>query len=251
MFCRNGNLARNRSSRAVVAPIAIVTNVKRGAGGGVGSMRKLASGRLRDSPHPAGRGDTLDIPAIEQAYRRYARFYDVCFGAVFQPGRRAIVDRMGVRRGSGFWKWAWVPGFRCRCIRTTWTSSASIFPAICSIRPASVWREAGSKRGCADGHGRGEHGVRGQQLRQGGRDVCRFRGSVSAAPGRRDAQGVQARAAIFDGNHFSQPQSHSQERRTPACATVEATRILAGFFARPVSRSNWPGRHEHMSGESF
>ncbi len=36
----------------------------------------------------------MNIRAIEQAYRRYARFYDVCFGAVFQPGRRAIVDTM-------------------------------------------------------------------------------------------------------------------------------------------------------------
>ena len=36
----------------------------------------------------------MDIQAIEQAYRRYARFYDACFGAVFQPGRKAIVDTM-------------------------------------------------------------------------------------------------------------------------------------------------------------
>jgi phosphatidylethanolamine/phosphatidyl-N-methylethanolamine N-methyltransferase len=36
----------------------------------------------------------LDIQAIEQAYRRYARIYDTCFGAVFQPGRRAVVDGM-------------------------------------------------------------------------------------------------------------------------------------------------------------
>lgn len=36
----------------------------------------------------------MDIRAIEQTYRRYARIYDFCFGAVFQPGRKAIVDRM-------------------------------------------------------------------------------------------------------------------------------------------------------------
>jgi len=42
----------------------------------------------------------LDIRAIEQAYRRYSRFYDVCFGAVFQPGRRAIVDRMDCGPGE-------------------------------------------------------------------------------------------------------------------------------------------------------
>ena len=42
----------------------------------------------------------MDIRAIEQAYRRYARFYDVCFGAVFQPGRKAIVDRMDCGAGE-------------------------------------------------------------------------------------------------------------------------------------------------------
>ena len=42
----------------------------------------------------------MDIPAIEQAYRRYARFYDVFFGAVFQPGRRAVVDRMDCCAGE-------------------------------------------------------------------------------------------------------------------------------------------------------
>lgn len=36
----------------------------------------------------------MDIRAIEQAYRRYAGLYDVFFGSVFQPGRKAIVDRM-------------------------------------------------------------------------------------------------------------------------------------------------------------
>jgi phosphatidylethanolamine/phosphatidyl-N-methylethanolamine N-methyltransferase len=42
----------------------------------------------------------LDIRAIERSYRRYARFYDVCFGAVFQPGRRAIVHRMACVPGE-------------------------------------------------------------------------------------------------------------------------------------------------------
>ena len=42
----------------------------------------------------------MNIQAIEQAYKRYARFYDVCFGAVFQPGRRAIVDRMNCGPGE-------------------------------------------------------------------------------------------------------------------------------------------------------
>lgn len=42
----------------------------------------------------------MNLQAIEQAYRRYARFYDICFGAVFQPGRRAIVDRMDCGPGE-------------------------------------------------------------------------------------------------------------------------------------------------------
>src|SRR5574340_57978 len=43
---------------------------------------------------------SLDLRAVEQAYRRYARFYDVCFGAVFQPGRKAIVERMDCGPGE-------------------------------------------------------------------------------------------------------------------------------------------------------
>lgn len=42
----------------------------------------------------------MDIRAIEQTYRRYARFYDFCFGAIFQPGRRAIIDRMDCAPGE-------------------------------------------------------------------------------------------------------------------------------------------------------
>ncbi|MGC2049657.1 MAG: methyltransferase domain-containing protein [Gallionella sp.] len=42
----------------------------------------------------------LDINAIEHAYRRYARFYDLLFGAVFQPGRKAIVEQMNCRSGE-------------------------------------------------------------------------------------------------------------------------------------------------------
>jgi len=36
----------------------------------------------------------LDIDAIRKSYRRYAARYDFYFGAVFQPGRKAIVDLM-------------------------------------------------------------------------------------------------------------------------------------------------------------
>lgn len=42
----------------------------------------------------------MDIGAIEHAYRRYARFYDFVFGAVFQPGRKALVERMDCRPGE-------------------------------------------------------------------------------------------------------------------------------------------------------
>lgn len=42
----------------------------------------------------------MDIRAVEHAYKRYARFYDLAFGAVFQPGRKAIVDRMNCRPGE-------------------------------------------------------------------------------------------------------------------------------------------------------
>jgi phosphatidylethanolamine/phosphatidyl-N-methylethanolamine N-methyltransferase len=42
----------------------------------------------------------LDIRAIENAYKRYARFYDLVFGAVFQPGRKAIVEHMECSPGE-------------------------------------------------------------------------------------------------------------------------------------------------------
>ena len=42
----------------------------------------------------------MDIRAIEHAYKRYARFYDFVFGAVFQPGRKAIVECMSCRPGE-------------------------------------------------------------------------------------------------------------------------------------------------------
>ena len=36
----------------------------------------------------------MDIEVIEKAYRRYAQGYDLYFGALLQPGRRAVVRRM-------------------------------------------------------------------------------------------------------------------------------------------------------------
>lgn len=42
----------------------------------------------------------MDIGAVEHAYRRYARYYDFIFGAVFQPGRKAIVRHMDCKPGE-------------------------------------------------------------------------------------------------------------------------------------------------------
>lgn len=42
----------------------------------------------------------MDIEAIQKSYRRYAASYDVCFGAVFQPGRRAVIERLSCRPGD-------------------------------------------------------------------------------------------------------------------------------------------------------
>jgi phosphatidylethanolamine/phosphatidyl-N-methylethanolamine N-methyltransferase len=36
----------------------------------------------------------LDIEAIRKSYRRYAQVYDFYFGAIFQPGRKAVIDKM-------------------------------------------------------------------------------------------------------------------------------------------------------------
>ncbi len=42
----------------------------------------------------------MDIDAIQKSYRRYASVYDFYFGAVFEPGRRAVIDRMHCRPGE-------------------------------------------------------------------------------------------------------------------------------------------------------
>jgi phosphatidylethanolamine/phosphatidyl-N-methylethanolamine N-methyltransferase len=42
----------------------------------------------------------MELEAIRKAYRRYARLYDLYFGALFQPGRKAVVDRMHCRSGQ-------------------------------------------------------------------------------------------------------------------------------------------------------
>ncbi len=42
----------------------------------------------------------MDLEAVEKVYRRYAPGYDFYFGAVLQPGRRAVVERMRCRPGE-------------------------------------------------------------------------------------------------------------------------------------------------------
>lgn len=42
----------------------------------------------------------MDINTIERAYRRYAPRYDFYFGALFQPGRRTVIQKMHCRPGE-------------------------------------------------------------------------------------------------------------------------------------------------------
>ena len=42
----------------------------------------------------------MELEAIKKAYRRYAGLYDLYFGALFQPGRKAVLQRMGCRPGE-------------------------------------------------------------------------------------------------------------------------------------------------------
>jgi phosphatidylethanolamine/phosphatidyl-N-methylethanolamine N-methyltransferase len=42
----------------------------------------------------------MDIQVIEKVYRRYARRYDFYFGALLQPGRKAVIDRMHGQPGE-------------------------------------------------------------------------------------------------------------------------------------------------------
>jgi phosphatidylethanolamine/phosphatidyl-N-methylethanolamine N-methyltransferase len=51
----------------------------------------LIAGRIRQLMH---------IEAVKAAYRRYARIYDVVFGAVLQPGRRAVLEALKLRPGD-------------------------------------------------------------------------------------------------------------------------------------------------------
>ncbi|MCL4316217.1 MAG: methyltransferase domain-containing protein [Gammaproteobacteria bacterium] len=42
----------------------------------------------------------MDIEAVEKVYRRYAQRYDFYFGALFEPGRRAVIEQMNCQPGE-------------------------------------------------------------------------------------------------------------------------------------------------------
>ncbi len=42
----------------------------------------------------------LEIESVKAAYRRYAAVYDAVFGPVLQPGRKAVVQALGLRPGD-------------------------------------------------------------------------------------------------------------------------------------------------------
>jgi len=42
----------------------------------------------------------LEIEAIQKVYRRYAGLYDLYFGAILSPGRKAVIDKMNCRPGD-------------------------------------------------------------------------------------------------------------------------------------------------------
>jgi phosphatidylethanolamine/phosphatidyl-N-methylethanolamine N-methyltransferase len=42
----------------------------------------------------------MQIESVKAAYRRYAGVYDAVFGPVLQPGRRAVLDALGLRSGE-------------------------------------------------------------------------------------------------------------------------------------------------------
>lgn len=42
----------------------------------------------------------MQIESVKAAYRRYAGFYDAVFGPVLQPGRKAVLQALGLRAGD-------------------------------------------------------------------------------------------------------------------------------------------------------
>jgi phosphatidylethanolamine/phosphatidyl-N-methylethanolamine N-methyltransferase len=52
------------------------------------------------TPKPGKKTDAMQIEAVKAAYRRYAGVYDAVFGPVLQPGRRAVLEALGLRAGD-------------------------------------------------------------------------------------------------------------------------------------------------------
>lgn len=42
----------------------------------------------------------MELEAIQKVYRRYAGFYDIYFGPIFSPGRKAVIEQMRCRPGD-------------------------------------------------------------------------------------------------------------------------------------------------------
>lgn len=56
-------------------------------------FRRLKHVHLREGP-------SLNINAIKKTYRRYAQVYDFYFGAVFHPGRKAVIEKLNCKPGD-------------------------------------------------------------------------------------------------------------------------------------------------------
>jgi phosphatidylethanolamine/phosphatidyl-N-methylethanolamine N-methyltransferase len=52
------------------------------------------------TPKPDKKPHAMQIEAVKVAYRRYAGVYDAVFGPVLQPGRRAVLEALGLRAGD-------------------------------------------------------------------------------------------------------------------------------------------------------
>ncbi len=70
------------------------------------------------NPHASSRRTILDHQAVVEAYRRYARFYNVIYGASMEPGRQRALKRMNCRPGDkilevGVGTGLSLPGYPC------------------------------------------------------------------------------------------------------------------------------------------
>lgn len=64
-------------------------------GGLLHRNRLILGGKVKDRGMKKHDGvGSVNIESIRKAYRRYAFFYDLSFGAIFEPGRAAVINRM-------------------------------------------------------------------------------------------------------------------------------------------------------------